>query len=162
MKDQLFAAVSVIALVVAGFALFKPVPQAPVGAVSGPDFLSRAFFYDDAIVGGSVFATSSQGAATYTAAQVFGNKFILHTAAAALTATLPASSTISQIPRPGDTKVLFIQPVTNGITLAGGTGTDLNTASSTKFCVVGQLCELTFVRKSNTDIEVILVPSSGN
>lgn len=159
MKNALFA--GLVALLVA-FGVVAVQPHQPLGVAAGPEVTEKTFFFDDAIVGGRVLATSSQGTAVYTAAQVMNNKLITHTASAALTVTLPASSTISQIPRPGDTKVTFITPVTTGLTLAGGTGTDLNTASSTKFCVVGQLCEMTFVRKANTDIEVLLVPSSGN
>jgi hypothetical protein len=139
-------------------------PEAPVvvGAFPGPDVTEFMHFGGDESVGGTVLATSSQGTAVYTASQVMNNKVIAHTAGAALTVTLPASSTMAGfIQKPGDTKTTYITPVTTGITFAGGTGTDLNTASSTKFCVVGQLCRLDFVRKVNSDIEILLTNSSG-
>lgn len=136
-------------------------PESTLSAVVGPEVLDRFVFRDGIVVGGTNTATSSAGAATYSAAQVFTSQTITHTAASALTATFPASSTVSFIPRTGDTKTLFILPVTTGITFAGGTGLDLNTASSTKFCVAGSVCRFDFVRKSNTDIEVLMTPASG-
>lgn len=157
MIKNIIALTAVGIFLIGAWAVLNP-KEVPVGASSGPDFLSRAFFFDDAIVGGSVLATSSVGAATYTAAQVMNNKLIIHTAASALTVTLPASSTIKDIPRPGDTKTLFINPVTTLITFAGGTGTDLNSASTTKNINAGGLGRFDFVRKSNTDIEVLFTP----
>lgn len=147
-----------------GFVVMQDAPGAPsLGAAAGPEVTEKTFFRDDVVVGGTSFATSSVGAGTYTATQITNSKIIVHTAASALTVTLPASSTLSSfIPKIGDTKTTFLLPVTTGITVAGGTGTDLNTSSSTKFCVVNQLCRLDFVRKPNSDIEVLLTSSSGN
>jgi hypothetical protein len=134
----------------------------PVGVAAGPLHTEYQEFLDNMVVGGEVFATSSIGTATYTAANLYKKSLIQHTAASALTATLPASSTISWIPRAGDKAVIFLNPITTGITLAGGTGTELNTASSTKFVVANQLARLEFVRKINSDIEVFMTSSSGN
>ena len=133
-----------------------------LGAAAGPTHTEYQEFLDNVVIGGEVFATSSTGAATYTAANLYKKSLIQHTAASALTATLPASSTIGWIPKAGDKAVMFLHPITTGITLAGGTGTELNTASSTKFAVAGQLARLEFVRKTNTDIEVFMTASSGN
>lgn len=167
LKD--FVLSGVISGVVALAVLFSanlgqsPMAQQPLGAFAGPDVTETMFFRGDAVLGGSNYATSSIGAATYTAGDILRNKTITHTAASALTATLPASTTLQNlVPNTGDTAVRFILPVTTGFTLAGGTGTDLNTASSTKFCVAGQVCRLDFVRKSNSDIEVLLTNPSGN
>lgn len=164
---KLSTALSALAIVLSalalGFVALSPSSEVRVGANAGPDFYERAYFLNDATLGGTNFATSSVGAGTYTAASIINNKTITHTAASALTATLPASSTLQTlVPRVGDTATRYILPVTTGFTLAGGTGTDLNTASSTKFCVAGQVCRLDFVRKSNSDIEVLLTNPSGN
>lgn len=153
-------ALSIVALLVG---LSRPTVEVPAGAAPGPDFDFPVFFRQTATPGGNVFATTSQGAVTYTAAQLLNTSLIQHTASAALTATLPASSTLSGIfaPRAGDTRTIYLAPITTGITLAGGTGTDLNTASSTKFCVVNSVCELTFVRKTTGDFEVLLKSATG-
>lgn len=130
--------------------------QKIVGVTAGDDFFNNISFYDDIVLGGSVFATSSQGTATYTAATLAKTSLIQHTAGGALTVTLPASSTITWIPKAGDKKLMFINPITTNITLAAGTGTDLNSASSTKAMMAGGLTSIEFVRKSNTDIEVMM------
>lgn len=138
-------------------------PTQPLGGAAGDFHSNHETFASGVTLGGRVFATSSVGAATYTAASLTDVTLIQHTAASALTATLPASSTLTSfVPRAGDTRTIFLAPITTGITLAGGTGTDLNTASSTKFCVVSQVCRLDFTRKVNSDIEVLLTNSSGN
>lgn len=131
--------------------------QSPVGATPGTEFQNPTTFLQPATMGGNVFATSSAGTATYTAASLQNTSVIQHTATAALTVTLPASSTLGAfIPRPGDTRTIFINAITTKITLAGGTGTDLNTASSTKDVIAGGVARLDFVRKVNTDIEVLM------
>lgn len=142
-----------------GVAAFKEVPAPVIGAASGPEYYNRQFFRDNAIIGGTVLATSSRGTVTYTADNIKNSKVIVHTATAALTANLPASSTLTDfIPRPGDTAIVYISPVTTLITFAGGTGVDLNTASSTKNINAGGLGSLEFVRKADSDIEVLLTP----
>lgn len=155
--NKTLGAVLVVVFVIAtiGAYLFPKV-QNPLGAISSPQVFDRMYFYNNYEVGGGNLATSSAGAATYTAAQVFNNKLITHTASGALTATLPASTTISQIVGAGMSYTLFLTPITTGITVAGGTGTELNAASTSAKCLVGSLCRLDFIRKSNTDIEVLL------
>lgn len=155
MKEILIGA-GVLAALVMGFLGMSNAPVPTLQGTAGPEHTERQFFLDDVVVGGNNFATSSQGAATYTAVQIFNSKLITHTAGGALTATLPASSTIPQIPKVGDTKVVYLAPITTKITLAGGTGTELNTGSTTPQCLAGSLCTLTFVRQSDTDIEVWL------
>lgn len=142
--------------VIAIMGLSNPVAPVPFSASAGPDFDSPVFFRQTATPGGNVFATSSQGAVTYTAAQLLNTSVIQHTATGALTATLPASSTLSTIflPRAGDSRTIYLTPITTNITLAGGTGTDLNMASSSTSCLVNRICRLDFVRKANSDIEV--------
>lgn len=132
------------------------------GVAAGPLFTEHIQFLEGFTEGGNAFATSSAGAATYTASNLNEKvTLVQHTATAALTATLPASSTINWIPRAGDRRTIFFAPITTGITFAGGTGTDLNTASSTKFIIAGTVGRMDFIRKVNTDIEVLLVSPTG-
>jgi hypothetical protein len=151
-------------MVVLGFAIFggKTVveKQIPVGATAGTDHYFNETFYDDITLGGMVFATSSTGTVTYTAASLAKAALIEHTAASNLTANLPASSTIYWIPRAGDRKNIRFAAITSQITLAGGIGTDLNSASSTKVILPGTIGNLEFVRKSNSDIEVLMTTAA--
>jgi hypothetical protein len=166
MKNALVIGVAVVSLVVSVFALSKPgteiVREIQAGGAS--DSFSFPVRFDNGLTeGGKVFATSSVAAATLTASNLLDVTLIQNSGATVVTMTLPASSTFSRnfIPRAGDTKTIFAVPTTANITFAGGTGTDLNSASSTKACVAGTLCRLEFVRKANTDIEVLLSSSTG-
>lgn len=146
----------IVAVVTTLFIADKQVAQVNLGA-AGTEHTNHEVFYSDITVGGNTLATTSAGTVTYTASDIRNNKLILHTASGALTATLPASSTLSSfVPRPGDVRTLFIQALTTKITLAGATGTDLNSASTTKEILVGGVGRLDFVRKVNNDIEVLL------
>lgn len=164
MDNKLVSGVLVVAVLgLLGVSAFKNTtvtvnnPQPQFGAQSGPESFQKMFFRDNAVIGGNVLATSSQGTATYTSADITNSKVITHTATAALTVTLPASSTLTNfVPNVGDTAEVFINPVTTLITFAGGTGTELNTASSTKNVNAGGLGVFKFVRKANTDIEVFM------
>lgn len=153
-----------VAIVVSVFAFAKPA-QTVVQEIKGAsDSFSFPVRFDNTFtMGGKVFSTSSVAAATFTAANLQDVSLIQNSGATVVTMTLPASSTFSRnfVPRVGDTKTIFLHPTTANITLAGGTGTDLNSASSTKACVAGTLCRLEFVRKVNTDIEVLMSSATG-
>lgn len=158
--NQLVVSVVLAVVVFAAGGVFQAyfgVQAPPLGAALSPDHYYHEFFNSSFTMGGKNFATSSAGTVTYVASSFTDVSLITHTATAALTATLPASSTLSGgfAPKTGDTRTIYLAPVTNNITLAGGTGTDLDTASSTKVCIAGALCRLDFVRKSNTDFEVL-------
>ena len=157
-KQNIFTVLGVVLVLIVGIIIgnVSKVVRNTGGANAGTDHYSAESFLAGVTVGGINFATSSVGAVTYTAASLRDVSLITHTAGSALTATLPASSTIDFIPRSGDTRTIYFAPVTTGITLAGGTGTDLHSASSTKLVPVGTVARLDFVRKSNTDIEVLL------
>lgn len=134
--------------------------EAPaLGAVSSPEFYSPARFFNGVTLS-SVFATSSTGAGTLTAANILDKTTILSTNAGALTITLPASSTLkSFVPTAGDrVSMVIVNQGTALLTLAGGTGTLLQTASSTKTVNIGGTAILEWVRKSNTDINVLMSP----
>jgi len=168
MKDTLIISGVVLALVLAFVGVSQPsvnvdeiVQEVKSLGAAGPDFSFPALFRQGVVVGGNVFATTSAGTVTYTAASLKDVTLIQHTATAAVTASLPASTTLSNIVQsPGDTKTIYLTPITSAVTLAGGTGTALNTASSSAVCRVNGLCRMDFVRKSNTDIEVLLTSAS--
>jgi hypothetical protein len=155
MKNYVIGIVAVLALIVSGAAYFSQ-PKVQLSGASGPDFYNAVHFYDTATIGGGVTATTSAGTATYTAANLANASLISHTASGALTATLPASTTLRNFaPKPGDVRTIFVAPVTTNITFAGGTGTNLDSASSTDVCVASAMCRLDFVRKSDSDFEVL-------
>lgn len=154
MKDIVIGGLVAVAIVISVLAFTKPVP---FGANPSPEFFVPAHFRDTAIIGGGVFATTSNGTVVYTAASFQKTNVIEHTATGAVAASLPASTTLNAfLPFPGDTRTLFLRPITSAITVSGGTGTLLRTASTSKVCNLNQLCKLDFVRKSNTDIEVFM------
>jgi len=154
----------VLALVLAAggiaFLLFggdKPVVENTLGAAGQNDSF-RHFFGDDAIIGGKTLATSSAGAATYTAADFNNVKLIEHNATAALTVTLPTNALLSSagfLPYQGDTATRYIHASTTLITLAGGTGVDVLSASTTKNISANATGELTCVRLGATEAKKI-------
>jgi len=164
MKNVIVAGVAVLALVVSVVAFSQPA-QVVVKELSGAsDSFSFPVRFDNTITqGGKIFSTSSVGAATFTAANLQDVSLVQNSGATVVTMTLPASSTFSRnfVPRAGDTRTVFVNPTTANVTLAGATGTDLDTASSTKVCLAGKVCRLDFVRKVNTDIEVLLTSPTG-
>lgn len=126
-----------------------------VGAASHANDVD-AYFRSLATVGS--FATTSQGTVTYTASSIQSASVILHNATAATTATLPASTTLATwLPKVGSRiSIAVVNTGTGVLTLAGGTGTLLLTASSTKAINGGGVGLLEIVRKTNTDFAVFL------
>lgn len=161
MKYLLSVVVGII-LGAGGVLVVQPTQQPQLGAASGVDHSNKEFFHGNMEVGGGVLATTSQGAVTYTAAQVMNSKVIEHVASAALTATLPTAASLSSagfIKNPGDTFTLFIHASTTAITIAGGTGMSLQSASSTKAIPAGNTGRLDFTRLPATEggrIDVLL------
>ena len=81
------------------------------------------------------------------------------------TLTLMASTSVPGIPNPGDTRTIFVRNATTtagiDLTIAAGTGTLLKRAASSTVTVIGDtdganFFRLDLLRKSNTDIEVLL------
>jgi len=128
-----------------------------LGAVSGTDFYFPMTFLNGAVYS-SVFATTSTGSGTLTASNIVNKSTILSTNAGALTLTMPASSTLTSfLPKAGDRiDMVILNQGTALLTLAGGTGTLLQTASSTKTVNIGGSAVLKFVRKTNSDIIVLM------
>lgn len=127
-----------------------------LGAVAGGDFYFPVKFLAGNIIS-STFATSSTGTPTLSASSLEQTNTILHTNAGTTTLTLPASTTVGFLPKAGDTKrMLIVNQGTNTLTIAGGTGTLLYTASSTKAVNANGVAILDFIRKTNTDIAVFM------
>lgn len=117
---------------------------------------------NDGIVYSNTFATSSEGTGTYTAANITGKSTILHNATAALTATLPATSTLTTfVPNTGDRVSIVLVNIGAGVlTIAGGTGMNVYNASSTLAMPATSAATLEFVRQADTDITVLFSPAN--
>lgn len=133
-----------------------------VGAAAGPEHTERQYFKDSVVIGGRTFATTSQGATTYNAADIANSKVVLHKATAALTATLPTKTNLNAagfLPGVGDTHTMFVYASTTLITLAGNTGVRLDSASTTNNINAAGSARLDFIRLPATedfDIEVMM------
>lgn len=132
------------------------VPKTNLGAVSTPDFYTQANFYAGR-VDSNPYATTSV-TATLAARELIGKTTFLDSGFAARTLTLPATSTLNGfIPKVGDVaRIIVVNQGTTTLTLAGGTGTLLYSASSTKAIPTLGVASLEFVRKANTDIAVLM------
>lgn len=126
-----------------------------LGAVSSPDFYFPVNVFQG-VTFSNTLATTSTGAGTLTYGDIKDKTTILSTNAGALTLTMPASTTLNAfVPRAGDrVSMIIVNQGTALLTLAGGTGTLLQTASSTKAVNIGGSARLDFVRKTNSDIIV--------
>lgn len=156
MKDLVTVVVAVLAGLAIGFVAmsFKTVSVQPTYKGSGSVTNERAEFRDSMTVGGKTFATSSRGSVTYTAASIANSKVIEHNAEAATTATLPTAALLSAsgfLQNVGDTATIYIHASTTQITLAGGTGVTLSSASSTKVILPNTTARIDFVRHGATE-----------
>lgn len=133
-------------------------PQPTLGGASRAPDVSATFRSVDTV---GTFSTTSQGTATYNAASIQGISSILHNASSALTATLPASTTLKAwLPTAGSrVSIAIVNTGTGILTLAGGTGTLLLNASTTKAIPGGGVVLLEIVRKTNTDFAVFMSPA---
>lgn len=134
--------------------------EKPVGAVPGPDYYNKITLFSG-VDFSSTFATTSTGAGTLSIGDIKERTTILSTNAGALTLTLPASTTMNSfLPKAGDrASLVIVNQGTTLLTLAGGTGTLLQTASSTKTVNIGGSATLDIVRKTNSDFVVLMSPA---
>jgi len=190
-KQNISLGLAVVAIVIAAFASFGSSPSfgnktasfwdALSYKVSGTEIISSsrgASFTTGAFsstvstglltTGGGVTATTSTGAGTLTAAQLFGGNVLEHTNAGVTTITFPASTTITAyIATAGQCQQVFYKNKgTATDTFVGGTGTLLKVASSTSETAAGAKTVLTagtavftMCRTSNTDVEVHMDPA---
>jgi hypothetical protein len=115
--------------------------------------------------GGGTRATStSNSAETLLASDFDVENYIAYTPnVQTVTLTLPASSTLSSFaPNAGDVRKIVIENATTtnatGITIAAGTGIDLQVASTTNTFYGNTSAILTFIRDASSDFIVFLNP----
>ena len=137
-----------------------PQQKLELGAFATPDVYQYTGFYDG-LKYSSTFATTSTGSGTLTASNISKATTILSTNAGALTLTFPASTSLTSfLPKAGDrAEIVLVNQGTTLLTLAGSTGTLLQTASSTKTVNIGGSARLNIVRKTNSDFIVQMSPA---
>lgn len=166
MIQGIIGGLAVAVVLVGGWLVAQPALPVPnLGALVGPEVFDHMQLRQSATIGGNVYASSSQGTVTYTTAGINNNvSLIQQTATAALTANLPASTSLTSfVPFPGDTKRIYLKNMsTAAITLRDGQGVLLKVASSTNDTriLATSTAELNFIRKSNTDIEVLMISTT--
>ena len=134
--------------------------------VTGATSISGALTSGAMTQGGGIYASSTANAAETLPASYFDTENVLDYTVngANNTLTLPASSTLTAfIPTAGQTRELLIRNATTtanvNITISAGAG--MNLASSTQATIVGNTSGasyglLKFIRKANTNIDVIM------
>ena len=139
----------------------QPVIEKIFGASSGPEHWNVETFHDGFQMGGNIYSTSTTDtSATLLAANLRDTHIINFTPnRTATTLTLPATSTLSDwLKTTGSMDIVIICNATSTIdsfTLAAGTGMNLHQATSSMGIMNGDCSELTFIRNSDTDIELI-------
>ena len=139
-----------------------------LGAVSGPDSYQWMNFHAGFQSGGKSLATSST-AATYTLASKdipTETTWLQWTVNVNTTVTTMSSSSAAMInmgiPTIGDTRVVYLYNASStaaaSLTLAAGTGVDLQqNEDNADLAILGlDVAKLTFIRKPNTDVMLIL------
>lgn len=142
--------------------------KSELGAFPGPEISNQVFFQEGVVIGGGIFATSTSGTVVPLLASNFDKETVVDVTLNVQDATLsfPASSTISFLRNPGDTKVLFIRNATTtaamDLTISGGTGVLLKMASSTNVAIVpgdtdgSNYAKIELIKKADKDIEALL------
>lgn len=156
-------------------------PAITLNADSDGLSVSGATVFDSSltVTGATVLGTLTQGggiatvATTSTSYTLLASQFDTENVldvtpgGASLTLTLPATSTLTSfVPTAGQTRSVFIRNATTtagiNITVASGTGTVLRSASSTAIIqsdtAGAKGARLDFVRRTNGDISVFMVP----
>lgn len=162
MDKSLSIVAIVLALGALGFTLVGgKVADAPsFGANAGPDSYFHSTFFEGLTRGGINATSTDDTTATFLQRNLLSVSRIEFTPnVASITATLPATSTLSSfIPKAGMTvDVLVCNATTTAstpFTLAFGTGMIDSLATSTLAIETGDCAQVTFSRKSNTDIDV--------
>jgi hypothetical protein len=155
-----FIAIGIVGVVIGatGIIASRPDAEPSLGAVSGPDVYTYWNVHGVLTQGGGVFATTSAGASTLSAADIASKNVVERSGTGALTLTLPASTTITGINDAGQVRTIYVFNAGSGsITVAGGSGTLLESASTTAIIANG-FGRIDLVRKANTDIEALFVP----
>ena len=187
-KKIILGAVVVVAIIAAVivFATHKPSRLGAVGTTSSTNFNgvigalgskigtncgdSNSFQYCTGVVtqGGSLSTTTSVSLTLQPSDLGYGT-ILMTPIVGSITVTLPATTTAgmsSFLPNTGDTtQIIIVNSTTTAaqnLTIAGNTGMKLSNASTSATIIGGGnqgVATLEFVRKSNTDINVIFSPS---
>ena len=177
-KDNLIVAGLVLALIFSGLAFFGGDigPQGDrgdrgdrgergLGGASGPEYYGLQVFYAGHVDGGLTFATTSSGAGVLVANDLVRRdgyvKYMTINAEDAVTVTFPATSTLTHyIPQSGMcTNIVIENSGDSNLTLAGGTGMDLQEPDATGTEVVigaNNFALVTLCRQANTDILLLV------
>jgi hypothetical protein len=171
-KTLRFLSVAILVIAIAGAYVFPQVQtqmRDVFGVSAGPTHTEHQEFLSDATIGGAVYATTTTAATeTLTASVLERNKVIRmlgSATAAAITVTLPATSTMSHImPRPGDFRTWVIEngytAAATTTTIAAGTGIDLQEPDGQNVVIgINNYAFLTCFREVSSDI-VCLVDES--
>lgn len=130
------------------------------GANAGPDSYSHSTFFEGLTRGGVNATSTDDTTATFLQGNLLSVSRIEFTPnVTGITATLPATSTLSSfVPKKGMTADIILCNATTTaaapFTLAFGSGMIDSLATSTLAIESGDCAQLTFSRKSNTDIDV--------
>lgn len=162
------AGLAAVCVVVLGVFLMNPpvveriVEKVSLGAAAGPEHTEHQFFKSSITDGGAVYSTTTTIAThTFLASELEKYKvlrFLGSATAAAITATLPATSTMTHIiPNPGDTRTWVIEngytAAATTTTIAAGTGIDLQEPDGQNVVIgINNYAFLTCFREVSTDI----------
>lgn len=156
--------VLVLVLVVLGYSYANN----QTGANSGTDHYNMEYFLSGLVIGGERTATSTTGTTVPLRNADIAKASLVDVTLNIQDATLsmPASSTITFLPRVGDTRTIFIRNATTtatmDLTISGGTGVLLKKATGTDVAIVqgdtdgANFARVEFIRKANSDIEALL------
>lgn len=162
MKKLLALLALILVVGFGGFELYKAeAPSASFGAAAGPDHYNHENFFLNLTRGGlsTVATSSSMTLLAHDIVDVSRVNFV--PGAGSLTATLPATSTLTAfIPKPGDTQDVLLCNATTTVstpfTLAAGTGMTFSDATTTLAVQTGKCAQLQFSRRPTTDIDVFV------
>ena len=153
-----------VAFAVAAGAVFVLAPKgdsaSPLAGASGQFHTNLEFFQAGLVDGGPVYATTTTVATeTLTASVLEKNKvirFLGSATAAAITATLPASTTFP-LSNPGDSRTWIIEngytAAATTTTIAAGTGIDLQEPDGQNVVIgINNYAFLTCFREASTDV----------
>lgn len=162
MKNFLPVVAVVLSLVSVGLVVaLKPVSVPQFGAASGPLHTELQQFKGGLVDGGSVYATTTTAATETLTANVMERakviRFLGSPTAAAITASLPASTTWSFMQSPGDYRTWVIEngytAAATTTTIAAGTGVDLQEPDGQNVVVgINNYAWLTCFRELSSDI----------
>jgi len=114
------------------------------------------------VEGGVVSLSTTTTSYTLTQADILTSSLFTYTTASGnATITLPASTTLTSfVTNSGDQsiEVVYNGSATSTLTIAGGTGTTVQNASSTLVLPAGKSAQIRFVRLPSTSLNALFVP----